>query len=307
MSKTKKLKRPIVMYSITEGCNMGCKHCYNESGKGYTPTSEELFRNTRELSKIAGAVNFTGGEPFLVPKLPELLALSNSLGVDNILTTNGLRFMEKDAPELLDKIQNDVYMLKIGMMGANPETNDYIRGKGHFDVAMKSLDLMSNYDFVSCMKISLDKHNMREIEDFAKIAEKYNVEQLVFGQLIDIGRASKYLTDLFMDLDDIKKVSEDLEKLREKYSDIKISRHCTLSGLCQEPGHFYTVTAKGKVSPCLMREDLAIGNINTDNLESLFKNVDDIRNHVKTHSSVKDIKVREQFNQYILSLAISKT
>ncbi len=290
-NKTKSLKRPIVMYSITEDCQMRCTHCYNESGgkNKHHPTTEELFRNTEKLAKVAGAINFTGGEPFLRSELPELLSLSSSYGVDNIITTNGLRFMEEDAPELLGEIQGDVYMLKIGMMGATTETNDSIRGSGHFDVALKSLDLMSDYDFISCMKVSLDRHNMHEVERFAQLALEYGVDQIVFGQLIQIGRASKHLTDLVMNADDMQRVSEEVRRVKETYWDaIKIARHCTLSGLCSEPGHFYTVTAKGGMSPCLMREDLAIGDITHDEPEDLLRKVDDLRSKVKTHPSIKD-------------------
>ncbi len=287
--KTKSLKRPIVMFSITEDCQMRCRHCYNESGKGYTPSDGQLLKDTGRLSRYAGALNFTGGEPFLVQILPKLLALSSSNGADNIITTNGLRFMEKDAPNLLEGIEGDVYMLKIGMMGATPGTNDYIRGRGHFDVAIRSLDLMAGYDFVSCMKISLDKHNMHEIEDMVRLAQEHNVGQIVFGQLVQIGRAARCLDGLVPDLDDTSRISDEIKRARELYGDsVKISRHCTLSGLCSEPGHFYTVTARGGLSPCLMREDLAIGNIADGNLGDLFRRVDELRGVVKTHPSVKD-------------------
>ena len=38
-TKLKSLKTPIVMYNVTEDCQLRCKHCYNESGghKFYTP------------------------------------------------------------------------------------------------------------------------------------------------------------------------------------------------------------------------------------------------------------------------------
>lgn len=290
--KTKSLGRPIVMYNITEDCQLRCKHCYNESGgkKNYSHSSERLFADIRKLSTVAGAINFTGGEPFLRPELPDLLNLAYSRGADNIITTNGLRLMETDAPQLLNKMQESLYMLKIGMMGATHETNDYVRGRGHFNVAVKSLDLMANYDFVSCMKVSLDKHNVHEVEDFAKLALEHKVGQIVFGQLVQIGRASKFLKDLVLDSDDLKEVGDEIARVKEKYyGAVKIAKHCTLSGLCRDAGHFYTVTARGGISPCLMREDLAIGNVSKDNLVELFNGVDELRKNVETHVSIRDV------------------
>ena len=299
-AEIKTLRRPIVMYGITEDCKMRCKHCYNESGefKRYTPSNNELLRNTDKLSRYAGAMNFTGGEPFQVEILPELLGLSSANGADNIITTNGLRFLESDAPKFLERIEPHIYMLKIGMMGATPRSNDFVRGKGHFDVAMKGFDLMANYNFVRCAKVSLDKHNMGEVEAFCRLSLDHEVQQLVFGQLVNIGRASTYLADFALDSEDQKKVGEELERVKEKYGDqIKIARHCTLSGLCQDAGHFYTVTPRGSVTPCLMREDLAIGNVSKEDVKDLFDRVDHVRTEVKTHPSMMDLECSVVFQE----------
>ncbi|MBI4448238.1 radical SAM protein [Candidatus Woesearchaeota archaeon] len=296
-NKTKSLRRPIIMYSITEDCQMLCKHCYNESGgrNNFAPTKEELIRNTRRLSKLAGAINFTGGEPFLRPELPELLALSYSSGVDNIVTTNGICLTEKNAPRLLDKIQENVYMIEVGMMGATPETNDYVRGKGHFDIAIKSLDLMARYNFASGIKIALDKHNIDEIEAFANLALEHKVSQILYGQLLVVGRASNNMGNLGLNLEDINRIEDKLKCITEKHwGSIKITQHCTLSGLCSDPGHLYTITAKGGVTPCLMRQDLARGDINKVDINILFREIDQLRGKIQVHSSVRDIKETAQ-------------
>ena len=293
MIKTKELRRPILMYNITEDCQLRCRHCYNESGgaRRYTPAAKRLYSDVDKISRVAGAVNFTGGEPFLVPELPRLIGLTRSNGADAIVTTNGLCLMGHGAPSLLQRIEGYVYMVKIGMMGATPETNDFIRGSGHFDVAVKGLDLLANYDVVSCIKVSLSRHNMHEIESFMRLALDHRVDQIVFGQLVSVGRASSYLGDLVPSLDDTWKMGEEVWRVKEKYwGAVKIARHCTLSGLCSEPGYFYTVTTKGSMSPCLMREDLAIGDIMTDDLGSLIKTTDSVRENNKMHSSCKDLR-----------------
>jgi MoaA/NifB/PqqE/SkfB family radical SAM enzyme len=289
--KFKLLKGPMVMVGVTEDCNRRCKHCYNESGGGkYSPSSDELAGNVEKIAQVAGAMNFTGGEPFLRSDLPELLALSHSRGVDNIVTTNGDRFMGKDGPALLDRIQEHVYMMKIGMMGATPATNDYVRGSGHFEVAMRGFDLMAKYNLVTCAKISLAKHNIHEINALAEMAVRHNIDVLVLGQLINIGNASKYMSDLALSQDDLRMAYDNIKQVAEKYAGfVKISPHCTISGACSDHGKFYTVTAHGSVTPCLMREDLAIGNVAQEDVADLFKKVDVLRKTVKTHPSVRDL------------------
>jgi MoaA/NifB/PqqE/SkfB family radical SAM enzyme len=247
-----------------------------------------LILTTNEIAKKAGAINFTGGEPFLVPQLPSLLKISTHYGVDNIITSNGLTLNVQGAHNILDAIQDDLYMLKVGMMGARAETNDLIRGSGNFDVCTKALDVMSGHDFVSCIKVSLTQHNMYEVDKFCELALKHNADQIVFGQLVSVGRAKSRLKNFMLSQDDMRRVNDAITTVKEKYwGAIKIARHCTLSGLCQESGHFYTVTPRGAVSPCLMREDLAIGSIFDDDILS---KVDMLRNKVKTHQSVKDLQ-----------------
>ena len=287
MRETKKLRRPIVMLNVTEDCQLRCKHCYNTSGGLKHATPADLQERTVKVARAAGAINFTGGEPFLVPELPELLKISHAHGVDNIITSNGLLVDEA----LLDQITPHVYMLKIGMMGATPTTNDFIRGRGHFKTAIKALDLMAGYDFVSCMKVSLDRHNMDEIEAFCQVALEHGVDQLVFGQLVNQGRASKMLQDLLLTHLDLQQVQEELTRVKEKYwGQLKIAKHCTLSGLCEEAGHFYTVTSTGAMAPCLMREDLAGGNIATVDVKEMMAMVD-FFGRGRHHSSVKDLEV----------------
>jgi len=295
MRETKKLRRPIVMLNVTEDCQLRCKHCYNTSGGQKRATPTDLQERTVKVARAAGAINFTGGEPFLVPELPELLKISHAHGVDNIITSNGLLVDEA----LLDQIEPYVYMLKLGMMGATPATNDFIRGRGHFKTATKALDLMAGYDFVSCMKVSLDRHNMDEIEAFCQVALDHGVDQLVFGQLVSQGRASKLLNNLMLTRGDLQHVQDELIRVKEKYwGQIKVAKHCTLSGLCEEPGHFYTVTASGGMSPCLMREDLANGNITTGDARQMMAQVDACRGH--NHSSVKDLKDKPQLKATML-------
>ena len=151
MKLIKQLRRPIVMYNITERCQLSCRHCYNNSGVGFTPNASRLMKTVQNLSTFAGAINFTGGEPFLVPSLPDLLETSSNAGVDNIITTNGIRLIQPDGRHLLNEIQRHLYMLKVGMMGASAETNDFIRGSGNFDVCTKSLSAMADHQLFPCV------------------------------------------------------------------------------------------------------------------------------------------------------------
>ena len=108
------------------------------------------------------------------------------------------------------------------------------------------------------------------------------------GQLLDTGRAAKHLKSLLLTQDDMRQVQDTLASIKGRYwGRLKIAQHCTLSGLCQKPGHFYTVTASGAMGPCLMREGRATGDVSVDDVGEMMVQVDAGRG--KNHPSVRDL------------------
>jgi hypothetical protein len=89
-------------------CNLTCRHCYIES----SPKNDRLvYLSAAEvaayLDEIAalrlgtGMVGFTGGEPFMNPALPEMLALSLGRGFRALVLTNAMKPMHKMKAALL--------------------------------------------------------------------------------------------------------------------------------------------------------------------------------------------------------------
>lgn len=292
--KPTKLKLPIVMYNVTEDCQLKCKHCYNESCNGkYTPSAARLQKGLEKIIEAgAGTINFTGGEPFLVPTITELVNYAHRQGLNTMLNTNGIILRSRTGSVLLEKLENNLDLIKIGLSGACAESNDYIRGPGNFRIAQESLEKLHNYSSIaSCLKVCLDKHNMYEMEDIVRFALNYDVKEIFFGQLVNTGRAMKEeLTSKVFDSSDLRYVADNLNLLQEKYGkNIRIAKYCTLNGKCQDKGIYYNVTAQGAVGPCLIREDLAQGNIFQDDVKMLFKLIDAQRKFSPTHSSLKNL------------------
>lgn len=85
--------------SLTDRCNLRCRYCMPAEGLDWLPgsqilTDDELFILIRVAVERLGVneVRFTGGEPLLRPKLPELLARVKALipTPQISLTTNGI-------------------------------------------------------------------------------------------------------------------------------------------------------------------------------------------------------------------------
>lgn len=89
--------------ALTYKCNNRCAHCYNEPGRANAPLGlEDWEKILQRINEIAVPhVVFTGGEPTLVPFLPELLRYTDELGIVSGLNTNGRQFKDIEFCEKL--------------------------------------------------------------------------------------------------------------------------------------------------------------------------------------------------------------
>ena len=115
-------------------CNLSCSYCLTES----SPRSErrELSPETMiEVASQAKALGFsglgvTGGEPFLLPWLPEaIIEMAASLPV--VLLTNGTLFVG-DRFERAQRLAGHDVALQISLDSHIPDLNDMARGPDNF-------------------------------------------------------------------------------------------------------------------------------------------------------------------------------
>lgn len=89
------------LIEVTRRCNMACPVCYASADRddaGDLPLDEALAR-LRGLRAVSGACNvqFSGGEPTLYERLPQLVAAARDLGFGLLqVNSNGLRLAEED-------------------------------------------------------------------------------------------------------------------------------------------------------------------------------------------------------------------
>ena len=83
--------------SVTDRCNFRCTYCMPAEGLDWVPreellTFEEIARVARVMVERYGVngIRLTGGEPTVRARLPVLVEMLASLGVDLAMTTNGV-------------------------------------------------------------------------------------------------------------------------------------------------------------------------------------------------------------------------
>ena len=127
------LGRRLWLYSNYH-CNLVCTYCLTESGPKVArreldpATMLELARQARDLGFTG--IGVTGGEPFLVPEMPELLVeLADLLPV--LVLTNGTLFQRALLERMAPLAEADV-TLQISLDHPDPAANDVMRGPENF-------------------------------------------------------------------------------------------------------------------------------------------------------------------------------
>lgn len=132
---------------LTNRCNMNCPICFanaNQAGYVYEPDYETIVKMLEMLRAEepikCTAVQFSGGEPTVYPKLPELIKKAKDLGFAQVqVATNGLKFA--NSPEYLkscvDAGLNTIYL---SFDGVTDEIYLQARDRKMFEVKLKVLE-----------------------------------------------------------------------------------------------------------------------------------------------------------------------
>lgn len=147
MSATVPLRHLAAVWIQVTGtlCNLQCTHCLNASGPRdpwLAPmAAADVERHVEDAARLgARDVYFTGGEPFLHPRILDLLAFALERLPTTVLT-NGTLLTDDVADRLAALAVRTRYSLEVRVSLDDPDrdTNDRVRGRGAFDRALRAI------------------------------------------------------------------------------------------------------------------------------------------------------------------------
>ena len=126
-------------------CNLECTHCINASGPRNPwlrpMEAADVERHVDDAVRLgAREVYFTGGEPFLHPRLLDVLTFALARLPTTVLT-NGTLITETVADRLATLAGGSRYSLEVRVSLDDPdrEANDRVRGRGAHDRALRAI------------------------------------------------------------------------------------------------------------------------------------------------------------------------
>ena len=130
-------------------CNLTCRYCVARSGPNVPrralprPTIEQLVDEAVALR--FAHLFLTGGEPFLLPDIFDVLAYCSSRLPTTVLTNATL--LHHKRLDQLDAIRNEQLIVQVSFDGASPETHDAYRGRGTWARTVAGIRLLLERDY----------------------------------------------------------------------------------------------------------------------------------------------------------------
>lgn len=174
-------------WEITRKCNLRCKHCISNCGlSNISELQTEQMIMAVNCMKRTGCekVMITGGEPLCCDGFWEVLDECNKQDIAVHFLTNAT-LMDKDA---VRRVIGHVEGVGISLDGANRKTNDFVRGKGVFEMVIRTIRKLAA-DIPVSVFVTASRFNLQEIKSAIELCRSLRVRHIHVSEINMQGRA----------------------------------------------------------------------------------------------------------------------
>ncbi|MDR7866048.1 MAG: radical SAM protein [Sporomusaceae bacterium] len=187
---------PIVVWNMTNRCNLSCRHCYIEAEdrayKGELTTAEaKIFIDDLAAMKVP-VLLFSGGEPLIREDLFELGAYAVAKGIRPVISTNGTLI----TPEVARKIKETGFQYVGISIDGDEEVHDFFRGrKGCFAETLQGIRNSLAAGNKTGVRFTVNKLNRHTLPEILDLVEREKIARFCMYHLVYAGRG-KGIADL---------------------------------------------------------------------------------------------------------------
>ena len=174
-------------------------------------------------------------------------------------------------------------LVQVSLDGSTPEINDWNRGEGSFEKAMKGIELLNKYNVRFRIAYCVMKHNVKDVEKMCDLAVKLHAEEIAFRKVKLIGRAKKIADEIYPSIKDMVYVysvlhNKSIELGNKIRMNVKYNNefqggkgHCELLS-CSMGKYMIHIAADGRILPCslLSQDEFCLGDIRKDDLKEIW-------------------------------------
>lgn len=295
--KEYRINNPVVLWNLTNNCNLKCKHCYQKNGRVQgkeLPLARKLNLINEFVDLNVLSIGFSGGEVLL--NREELYLLSEKASQEGIFVsvlTNGTLLDKKSVKELK---KHGVNQIRIGLDSPFRDLHDNLRGvKGTWKKTIEGILNASEEIPNTKINMAVTRKNLSHLEASIQFS-KYLGVGMELTTLIPIG-CGKNISEECLNPRQIKEVFEIVskystdggrgirintnpefkfylgnymqEKRREKqpmgFSPYEETGCMAGVGWC-------AIQPDGAVTPCFFTPDLIVGNVKEKSFVDIWQN-----------------------------------
>jgi MoaA/NifB/PqqE/SkfB family radical SAM enzyme len=174
-------------------CNLRCRYCLTESAPGVSRRvlgAGDMVEAARQARALGfRSLGVTGGEPFLLPNLPEVLAeLARILPV--LVLTNATLFTARRMVRMRPLAELPV-TLQISLDGAEPDLNDEFRAPHNFEKVVAAVPRLVELGIPVRIATTGDRNTPEQMERLCALHRSLGVpdEDHVVRPIVRRGRA----------------------------------------------------------------------------------------------------------------------
>lgn len=249
----------VVVWEVTDYCNLSCTHCCTDSGPERDRTYEldaETMRQAASDMVQAGVTEFyfSGGEPFVRLDLLDLIASIDPAAVEVYCNTNGYYVDEKVASRLANTAMRRV---TVSIDGHTRDVHALVRGKAtSYDRAVNAVRVLLLSGVPVRISHVVHPGNLDHVEDFCETMAGLGVTAMVLNTVFPAGRAARFPV-LALDSSQMASLATRLDDLATAYGERGVSIDHSVGKPpasdiegCPAGRTVFYVAANGDVSTC---------------------------------------------------------
>jgi len=195
IERTLTARSTVALIAVTGACNLRCSHCYVDAARKtaneltveeHRDLAEQIRRELTPNPSVHYRVNLTGGEPFMHPRIMEIIEAYHTAGLEISISTNALLIRESQMPILAAQ----AITFQISLDGATAETHDRNRGRGNFDKTIATIKKLTDHGIRVGINYLLHEQNFSELEAAIQLAFDLGCHGFNPINLVHLGRAT---------------------------------------------------------------------------------------------------------------------
>jgi MoaA/NifB/PqqE/SkfB family radical SAM enzyme len=174
----------LLCWRVTENCNRACPFCLSLSGPRIDHPHANAIRTLERLLTLGvEKLSYSGGEPTGLPRFETLVKAAAAMGMKQILTTNGDRFV-RAIPEWVFEFE----YIKLSFYGTD-ELHDKYMGPGHYQSQIElATKLQAEWRVIVGVNYMVTPFSVNQIPAFLVDCQRAGIDNVMFQTYILNGR-----------------------------------------------------------------------------------------------------------------------